>query len=150
MLKKYRFLIAGLVVVTAIAFLAIKASQYSVLSMNVRELKAREPSRANEGVSLFGNVVGDSINNSPHDLVLKFDVVDEDGPKDVFLHVVYNGVMPDSFAADVQVIMEGKYNPAENLFTATTLLVKCPSRYEGEEAPGDYDMKSHKVETEGA
>lgn len=135
---------------SAIAFLAFKASQYSTLSMNVRELKARDTSRDDEGVSLIGNVVGDSIDYSAHELILKFKLVDEDGPEDVFVNVIYKDVKPDSFTADVQVIMEGKYNPAENLFTATSLLVKCPSRYEGEEAPEDYDIKSHKVETEGA
>ena len=45
---------------------------------------------------------------------------------------------PDSFKADVQVILEGKYTPEGNLFKATTLLVKCPSRYEGEVAPEGY------------
>ena len=66
----------------------------------------------------------------------------EKGDDNIFVNVYYKGVKPDSFKADVQVILEGKYNKAENLFKATTLLVKCPSRYEGETPPEDHDYST--------
>ena len=40
--------------------------------------------------------------------------------------------MPDAFKGDVEVILEGSYSQYDNLFTATILLAKCPSKYEAE------------------
>jgi cytochrome c-type biogenesis protein CcmE len=44
----------------------------------------------------------------------------------------YRGVMPDAFKEDVAVFLEGTYSQYDNLFSATTLLVKCPSKYVAE------------------
>ena len=48
------------------------------------------------------------------------------------MKVVYNGVKPDAFKEDVEVILEGRYDEPKNTFYAQTLLAKCPSKYEGE------------------
>jgi cytochrome c-type biogenesis protein CcmE len=48
------------------------------------------------------------------------------------MNVVYNGIIPDAFTEDVQVIVEGKYHKDTNTFNASTLLAKCPSKYEAE------------------
>ena len=45
------------------------------------------------------------------------------------LQVAYRGVVPDVFGPDVDVVVEGKLTPA-GTFEATSLLAKCPSRYE--------------------
>lgn len=45
------------------------------------------------------------------------------------LPVSYRGVVPDVFGPDVDVVVEGKLTTA-GTFEATTLLAKCPSRYE--------------------
>jgi cytochrome c-type biogenesis protein CcmE len=43
--------------------------------------------------------------------------------------VVYKGVKPDLLKDEAQAIMTGKIG-ADGTFTATELLLKCPSRYE--------------------
>ena len=55
-----------------------------------------------------------------------------DGQQD--LPVSYVGVVPDSFKAGGQTVVEGKLDP-EGTFQATTLLAKCPSKYEPDTAP---------------
>jgi cytochrome c-type biogenesis protein CcmE len=59
------------------------------------------------------------------------------------LPVRYNGILPDMFAADRDVIVEGKVE--NGVFHAKTLLTTCPSKYESDQyeesadggAPGD-------------
>lgn len=44
------------------------------------------------------------------------------------LPVRYEGIMPDTLKPGRDVILEGEYRG--NVFTATTLLTQCPSKYE--------------------
>ena len=141
MKKNHKFLIAGVVIVlaiTSLVFMGVKES--GMYFMTVTELKTKGTRTPDEGIRISGNVVEGSIDNIAKELVLKFKVKDEEeGDDNNYVNVYYEGVKPDSFKADVQVILEGKYNSGENLFKASTLLVKCPSRYEGEVVPEDYD-----------
>lgn len=47
------------------------------------------------------------------------------------LPVRYNGILPDMFAADRDVIIEGKVE--NGVFHAKTLLTTCPSKYESDQ-----------------
>ncbi|MCS7245197.1 MAG: cytochrome c maturation protein CcmE [candidate division WOR-3 bacterium] len=44
--------------------------------------------------------------------------------------VVYNGILPDAFSEENEVIAEGEYDRNNNTIYARNLLTKCPSRYE--------------------
>ncbi len=141
MKKNHKFLIAGVVIVlaiTSLVFVGVKES--GMYFMTVTELKTKGTRTPDEGVRISGSVIEGSIDNIARELVLKFRVKDdEEGDDKNYVNVYYEGVKPDSFKADVQVILEGKYNSGKNLFNASTLLVKCPSRYEGEVVPEGYD-----------
>jgi cytochrome c-type biogenesis protein CcmE len=50
------------------------------------------------------------------------------------LRVSYRGVVPDVFGPDIEVVVEGKLTPA-GVFEASTLLAKCPSRYDSSTTP---------------
>jgi len=147
--KSQKFLIASVVIVTAIVTLVyVGIKESGVYYMTIAELKNSGQTMAGQGLRVSGNVVAGSIEDIAKELILKFSVKDEEGPDDVFVNVYYKGVKPDSFKEDVQVILEGKYDPAKNLLTATTLLVKCPSRYEGENPPEDHDYSYKKKKLE--
>jgi cytochrome c-type biogenesis protein CcmE len=45
------------------------------------------------------------------------------------MNVVYKGVKPDLLKNEAQAIMTGKLE-ADGSFTATELLLKCPTKYE--------------------
>ena len=64
---------------------------------------------------------------------VRFLVEDESGR----LTVAYSGVVPDIFADNVQVVVEGTQSE-DGVFQAHTLLAKCPSRFE-EAAPAGKD-----------
>jgi cytochrome c-type biogenesis protein CcmE len=61
-----------------------------------------------------------------------FDMVG--GPQN--LAVVYQGLVPDTFKDGAEVVVEGRWDPAARQFKATTLLAKCPSKYEEADPDG--------------
>jgi cytochrome c-type biogenesis protein CcmE len=66
-----------------------------------------------------------TIDFNNRDLILKFEVMSESGER---LPVVFNGPKPDQMRHDAEAILEGKFDG--EIFTAQSLLLKCPSRYE--------------------
>lgn len=48
------------------------------------------------------------------------------------LNVKYSGVKPDQFDEAYHIVAVGKYDEAEETFRAKKLLIKCPSKYEGQ------------------
>ncbi|TKJ28134.1 MAG: hypothetical protein CEE40_12415 [Chloroflexi bacterium B3_Chlor] len=75
-------------------------------------------------VRVSGLVVGETIDWDPQELILRFEIADEGGS----LPVVYQGVRPDMFRDGAETVVEGKYAP-NDLFEASTLLLRCPSKY---------------------
>ena len=50
------------------------------------------------------------------------------------LRVVFDGIKPDQFDDAYHVVAVGKYDTADDSFHAKKLLIKCPSKYEGQQA----------------
>ena len=48
------------------------------------------------------------------------------------LPVRFSGVKPDQFDEAYHIVAVGKYDSAEEIFRAKKLLIKCPSKYEGQ------------------
>lgn len=144
MKKNHKFALAGAVIFLTIGVLIYTAfKQSSVYYMTVPELKSKGSSVIGQGLRASGQVKEGTIHYDSEKLILKFDIFETGIPTEL-IHVTYKGIKPDAFKADVQVILEGKYNPDETLFKATTLLVKCPSRYEGQTPPPGYDHEKPK------
>lgn len=144
MKKNHKFMVAAVIIIIAIGYLVfVGIKESGVYFMTVAELKTRPNSLSKDGVRISGSVIEDSIEYINNQMLLTFKAKDEESEGNNYINVTYEGIRPDSFKADAKVILEGKYNMDENLFKATTLLVKCPSRYEGEVPPPDYDQKEH-------
>jgi cytochrome c-type biogenesis protein CcmE len=58
------------------------------------------------------------------------DFVMADGDAKIPVH--YEGLVPDTFKDNSQVVVEGNLNPERTSFRAHTLLAKCPSKYESQ------------------
>ncbi len=127
-----KFIIAGLFIVAAIALLGVQSFQSnSMFYLTVPEVKAQA---AKEGdafyarqVRVSGALHKESIDWNSKTMNLKFHLVD--GTE--MFPVEYNGVVPDTFHHSETVVAEGRYT-REGVFQATNILVKCPSKYEGE------------------
>ncbi len=102
-------------------------SENSTYFLNVSEALAMEQGSLNRA-RLFGKVSPQNLETHPGSLGVGFDLVDKmDGAK--VLRVEYKGAVPDTFKPGVEVIVEGAFNSENTLFTASSLVTKCPSKY---------------------
>ncbi|MEF3254074.1 MAG: cytochrome c maturation protein CcmE [Deferribacterales bacterium] len=131
-MKKKKLIVAviGLAIFAIIIVIMLSGfNQNTVYYIEVHEL-LKEPQKYNKkGIRISGNVLNGSVKKDEINKHLEFVMTDKTGAK---MNIIYNGIIPDSFKEDIQVIVEGRYNEQTNNFTAKTLLVKCPSKYEAE------------------
>lgn len=126
-MRKKKFLIAGLILLIALAFVAYRgfassATYYITLS----ELKARGDSPLQERLRVKGKVDPLSVKTTldAQGQTIRFTIVEGE----LSLPVLYRGVVPDTFRPDSEVMVEGKYDP-QGIFLADNILTQCPSRY---------------------
>jgi cytochrome c-type biogenesis protein CcmE len=126
MLKgKTKFIVAITVIAVAIAYLVYGGvNDTMIYYLTVQELKDRVPSVYKEKVRVSGKVVPGSIRNEI-DGSLEFKIADGEETLDV----KYKGIVPDIFKDGVEAVVEGLYTP-DNVFVASLLLAKCPTKYE--------------------
>ncbi len=123
---KTKFIIGGLVIVLAVVYLIYTGVQSSAAYfLTVDELYAQQSVMTGKQVRVSGMVDAATIDYNNKDLTLKFDVIGENGTN---LPVVFIGPKPDQMREGAQAIVEGTFDG--NIFTAKTLLLKCPSRYD--------------------
>ena len=117
--RRVKFIIGGVVIALAILYLIFTAARSTAAYfLTVEELHAKGSAVYGRNLRVSGKVVGDSVDFNSRDLVLRFQIAGESGET---LPVVFNGPRPDQ-------LRPGKFDGQE--FTARTLLLKCPSRYE--------------------
>jgi cytochrome c-type biogenesis protein CcmE len=93
----------------------------------VDEVTAQPEAWHGKTLQVHGNVVPGSIHRKRDALEYQFDL-QRNGQ---VIRAYYNGVTPDSFKDDSEVVLTGQLTP--NGFVATDMTAKCPSKYE--EAP---------------
>ncbi|GAB6113514.1 cytochrome c maturation protein CcmE [Desulfomicrobium escambiense] len=130
--QKWVYLAAVLLVATGVGYLIFSGlSQNSVYFLNVSEALAMPAEKLTQA-RLFGNVAAEDIVRDPASMGVDFTVQDKDDPTKT-IRVTYRGTVPDTFKAGVEVILEGRFKAGAKQFEATTLLTKCPSKYEKNE-----------------
>jgi len=126
---KKRFLFGGAILVLAISYLLYLSLQDSVsYYLTVSELRDKGPDAYDTHIRVAGKVVDGSIAWNAKELKLDFIIAESDAT----LLVVYEGARPEGFKADANVLVDGQYHPDE-IFRASQILMKCPSKYEPEE-----------------
>jgi len=96
--------------------------------VNVSEALAMPPAEL-RSARLFGTVKSEGLIRMEGRPGVKFQLGDTDNAQKT-LWVVFEGVVPDMFKAGAEVIVEGGLREGENTFKATTLMTKCPSKYQ--------------------
>ena len=129
MKARTRFFIGAALVVGSVGYLmATGIKDTGVYFLTPTELATRvsaDPSFHNVGVKMGARVVTGSIQRDVASQTITFQATDGQQT----YPVVYRGLAPDTFADDVDVVVEGRLMP-DGTFRATTLLAKCGSRYE--------------------
>jgi len=124
-LRQKRFVIAALIVVAAVgALIYIGVRGSSVYYMTLAELKAQTDTAYGDKIRLGATVVDGSI-QSGADGVTRFVVTDGTNT----LPVSYRGGLPDTFKDGAGVVLQGRLT-SSGTFEASSLLAKCPSKYE--------------------
>lgn len=127
-----RFLFGlGAVALVVVYLVWTGVSRTMVYYLTPSELAARvaeDPTFRDLDVKVGARVVAGSYARGAGELEHRFVVEDVERP-DVSMPVVYRDVLPDTFADDVDVVLEGRLRE-DGVFEATTVLTKCGSRYE--------------------
>jgi cytochrome c-type biogenesis protein CcmE len=125
---KAKFVIGALLILGAIAYVTISSFQTNAIYyLNLKELNAQRGSLINQPVRINAPLDKSSTQFDDKTLILKFNLKEDN----LILPVVYKGVKPDTFEQGESVVAEGKLGQ-DGTFYASTILVKCPSKYESE------------------
>jgi len=100
----------------------------SVYFLNVGEALATD-ARELKQARLFGNVAAEGLAPLKPGPGVDFVLLDKETPGKT-LRVSYRGAVPDTFKAGAEVIVEGGMDASNGVFQASTLITKCPSKYE--------------------
>lgn len=124
MKRGFKFFWICAVALFAVGFLVSSGIQDTlVYSVTAKELLANPAKFDGRGVRLEGKVVVGSL--VKHDATsFSFSVIAENE----VLPVRYDGIMPDTFRENHDVVLEGEYT--SGVFTARQIFTKCASKYE--------------------
>ena len=125
-MKKWKYILGGLIVFAALGFLLYRGFQGSaVYYYTLPELRQNGTNLDGSRIRVAGNVGTQTISWDAKTRTTSFTIVDGE---DHSLQVVYVGVVPDVFKAGGEVVVEGKYS-LSGPFEADLLIAKCPTRY---------------------
>jgi cytochrome c-type biogenesis protein CcmE len=153
---RLKFILAGVLIAAAIMLLiGASTGSNSQYYLTIQELETRAVEMRGREVRISGVVLGKTIQYDDKNLVLTFDIANIPGdqkevdarggiakvlheaasdPSLAHLKVVYHGAKPDLLKDEAQTILTGKLD-GDGRFTASELLLKCPTRYQ-DSVPG--------------
>jgi len=138
MKKNGRFMVGLVGVATVVTYLVwtgvSEAMVYYLTPVELMQKVEADPTFRDVGVRVSGQVVpGSYYRGEGGQLLHHFIIHDLEDPS-VLIPVEYGDALTDTFADDVEVVLEGRLRD-DGVFVATTLQTKCASRYEA--APED-------------
>ena len=134
-----RYIIGGLIVVVFIVWGGVAFMKTTIQYVSISEAKA-----ATHNVQVIGQIDFDAVNYNEDEARLEFaiyDVESENANTAERMDVSYYGVVPCNFDQATSVVLIGK--PNDSTFVADKMLVKCPSKYQGEDQDGFQDIDDH-------
>ncbi len=120
----------GGMVAAAVAFLVFSSPDEGVLEYVYADVVVESPGDyVGREFKVHGNVVEDSLrqaDNGDYYFVIEF--------KGKRLKIVYDDLLPDTFAEGGEVVLTGRLDEDEMTMRTSEMTAKCPSKYE--EEPG--------------
>ncbi len=117
----------------------------SFLGTTIQYVSIAEAKESDQTVQVMGKIAKDEVSYNSDESRLEFTIYDaeaESSDTPERLKVVYYGVVPGNFDQATSVVAKGSVK--EHEFVADKLLVKCPSKYQGEDGEDYGDVKQHK------
>lgn len=134
-----RYIIGGLIVIVFIIWGGVAFLKTTIQYVSIAEAKT-----ATHNVQVIGEIDFDVVNYNSDESRLEFAIYDAESEElgtAERMDVVYYGVVPGNFDQATSVVLIGK--PVDSSFVADKMLVKCPSKYQGEGEEGFQDMRKH-------
>lgn len=130
--RQIKFLVGIGVILMTVGFLVWTAvDQTKMYMISVPEFLSAGQAYANSTVRIAGKVAPGSMKWDGTSRDLQFTIVDMAGQAgEVKVH--YTGLLPDMFAEDRDVVVEGPYTESSP-FEARAVLTSCPSKYQAED-----------------
>lgn len=126
--RNFKFLAGIALMLGTVGFLVWTAvDQTKMYMISVPEFLGAGQAYANSTVRIAGKVAKGSVKWDGETRNLEFTIVDMAG-QDGEVRVHYTGLLPDMFAEDRDVVVEGPYTQASP-FEARAVLTSCPSKY---------------------
>ncbi|MBU8932690.1 MAG: cytochrome c maturation protein CcmE [candidate division Zixibacteria bacterium] len=139
--------IAGILVV--VVFLAWGTSAF--LKTTIQYVSLEEARTASRTVQVMGKIDFATVNHNSEQSRLEFAIYDAEADDPIGadrLEVHYYGVVPGNFDQATSVVLKGK--PQSSSFVAEQMLVKCPSKYQGDVGDEYQDIDRHMDTTESS
>jgi len=137
-----KYVIGGLIIVLFVVWGA-----YSFMKTTIQYVSIEQARTSERVVQVMGEIDFDRVNYNTDERRLEFAIFDVEAPNKataVRLPVVYYGVVPGNFEQASSVVLKGR--SADGVFEVNQMLVKCPSKYQGE--GGEYqDPQKHRDST---
>jgi cytochrome c-type biogenesis protein CcmE len=140
---KAKYVIGSIIIVL---FVVWGASAF--LKTTVRYVSIEEARHATRVVQVMGKIDFDQVAYNSGAGRLEFAIYDAKAANQEtaeHLKVVYYGVVPGNFDQATSVVLKGRSD--SGIFVADQMLVKCPSKYQGEGAPEYQDIRKHQQGT---
>ena len=137
-MPRLKFVVAGTIIIGTVSYLMFSGINDSmVYYYTVSEMFDRIPEVSGTGIRVSGHVSPGTIRKDTERSQVEFLVFEKDD--DHVLPVIYQGIIPDTFKDNAEVVVEGTYSSEKKRFQATVLLAKCPSKYQAleEQHPED-------------
>jgi cytochrome c-type biogenesis protein CcmE len=132
---RMKFLLGGVVIVAALAWLGfVRFQESKAYYITVDEYSTMKGSLEGKTLKLAGDVVAGSIDRSKPQMEFVI------SSRDHQIKVRYTGksIIPDTFKDGSKALVEGK-SAADGIFLANHIEAKCASKYESE-----YDKRTNK------
>ncbi|KAA3614623.1 MAG: cytochrome c maturation protein CcmE [Calditrichaeota bacterium] len=133
MVKNKRVYIGLVIIVLAMVLLFIGGfdSETMVYNYTVKEvIDQNKDGLTDRGYRVGGRVIPGSVIKNDEQISVVFEIRDIQ-VQGYILKVTYEGILPDTFKEDQDVLIEGKY-VGDKTMHATKIMTKCASKYEAE------------------
>lgn len=133
--KTRRFLIGGVIILAALAYLIYGGMRQAIVYfVTPSELKGQETASKDKFLRMGGMVVAGSLQKDLKNLTYRFQITDGA----VSVPVYFHGVPPDLFSEGKGAVVEGRIGP-DGIFMANTIMAKHAEEYspphEGKASP---------------
>ncbi|MFQ5498951.1 MAG: cytochrome c maturation protein CcmE [Candidatus Zixiibacteriota bacterium] len=134
-----KYIIGGVIIVVFLIW-----GTTAFLKTTIQYVPIEQAISAKQKVQVMGKIDFDVVKYNADESRLEFAIYDAeasdmDGAQR--MDVVYHGVVPGNFDQATSVVLKGM--PKNSVFVADQMLVKCPSKYQGEGSDDYRDMREH-------